>query len=398
MSLQLGIIGMPNVGKSTLLNALTHARAEASNYPFCTIEKNIGVTTMDDPRLRQLAAALHPEEVVPATIQFVDIAGLVRGASKGQGLGNRFLGHIREADALVHVVRDFQDEAIVHVDGTIDPRRDLEIVLAELMLADLDTVERHEEKLRKQAKGNPREVEDALTHLRVLAETLKGGLPVSSLQPRSTVQAPRDGATAGSPTSPAASAAERHSSGGPPAPPDPPAIALARELCLLTLKPSLIVVNVDEAAPGENDPALVETLRASSGADVIALSIRLEEELSRLPVEEGIAMRAELGLPDDPLRNLIEHGRRLLGLITFYTIANDKLRAWLVPAGTSVPRAAGRIHTDMERGFIRAEVFSPDDLRAHGSRAELHKHGLIRVEGKEYAVRDGDVIQILFHA
>lgn len=371
MSLQLGIIGMPNVGKSTLLNALTHAHAEASNYPFCTIDRNVGVTTIDDPRLRRLAEALQPEEVVPATIQFVDIAGLVRGASQGQGLGNRFLGHIREADALIHVVRDFEDEAIHHVDGSIDPRRDLEVVLAELMLADLETVERHAEKLRKQAKGNPREADEALSHLQILSDTLKAGRPVSSLVP----------------------AGKESDSAG-----ESPPLLLARELCLLSLKPHLIVVNVDEAAPGEDDPPLVQALRTASGTDVVALSIRLEEELSRLSPGERASMRAELGLPDDPLRELVEHGRRLLGLVTFYTIANDKLRAWLLPSGTTVRRAAGQIHTDMERGFIRAEVFSPEDLLEHGSRAELHRHGLIRVEGREYHVRDGDVIQILFHA
>jgi ribosome-binding ATPase YchF (GTP1/OBG family) len=386
VSLQVGIIGMPNVGKSTLLNALTHAHAEASNYPFCTIEKNVGVTSIEDRRLRDLATRLEPQEVVPATIQFVDIAGLVRGASRGEGLGNKFLGHIREADALVHVVRSFEDEQIVHVDGKIDPVRDLEIVHAELLLADLETVERHGEKLRKQAKGNPKEVEEALAHLEVLATALKEGRPAASLIPPDA----------------AAAASDRPTHGGrgqaePVRGPEPPAVALARELFLLSLKPTLIVLNLDEGHAGESDPQ-VEALRRAAGTEVLPMAVRMEEELSRLSPEERAALRAELELPGDPLPDLVERGRRLLGLITFYTVANDKLRAWLVPAGTSAPKAAGRIHTDMERGFIRAEVFSPDDLLAHGSRAELHKHGLIRVEGKEYLIRDGDVVQILFQA
>jgi GTP-binding protein YchF len=375
MSLQVGIIGMPNAGKSTLLNALTHAHAESSNYPFCTIEKNVGVTTIEDPRLHSLAEALHPEEVVPATIQFVDIAGLVRGASKGEGLGNKFLGHIREADALLHVVRAFQDEATVHVEGGIDPLRDCEVVMLELMLADLETVERQAEKVRKQAKGNPKEAAEALDELDRLAGILRKGIPLSVLL---------------HPGDPAA---------GPEA--QVPALRVrARDLFLLTLKPTLLVVNVDEGAAGESgalEPPLVESLRRASGAEVVPLAIRLEEELSRLSPEEREEMVRELSLPGDGLRRLIEESRRLLGLITFYTTANDKLKAWLIPAGTTAPEAAGRIHTDMQRGFIRVEVFSHSDLVRHGSRAELHKHGLVRTEGKEYVVRDGDVVQVLFH-
>jgi ribosome-binding ATPase YchF (GTP1/OBG family) len=394
VSLQVGIIGMPNVGKSTLLNALTHAHAEASNYPFCTIEKNVGVTSIDDPRLRELAKRLAPEEAVPATIQFVDIAGLVRGASRGEGLGNKFLGHVREADALVQVVRSFEDEQVVHVNGSIDPVRDLEIVQAELMLADLETVERHEEKLRKQAKGNPKEVEEALAHLAGIAALLRQGKPASGLEPRPATGAAAPDAGKGHGH---AGAARPHGHGGDSRPPDPPALVLARELFLLTLKPALLVLNLDEGHAGEDDPR-VEALRQAAGAEVLPMAIRMEEELSRLAPEERAAMRAELGLPGDPLHDLVERSRRLLGLVTFYTIANDKLRAWLVPAGTTAPRAAGRIHTDMERGFIRAEVFSPDDLLAHGTRAELHKHGLIRVEGREYRIQDGDVVHILFQA
>jgi ribosome-binding ATPase len=402
MSLQVGIIGMPNVGKSTLLNALTHAHAEASNYPFCTIDRNMGVTGLEDPRLTALAAKLKPEEMVPASIQFVDIAGLVRGASRGEGLGNRFLGHVREADALIHVVRSFGDEAIVHVDGTVDPVRDCEVVLAELMLADLETVERHEEKVKKLSKGNPREAEETLTVLEALARMLREGKPAATLLP-SADAAPRG--TAGTGASPHAHA-HVHKQGHEHAPapdhgrtaPEPPVLLLARELCLLSLKPTLVVLNVDEAAPVDDHDPQVEMLRRAARADVLPMAIRLEEELSRMEPAERQAMARDLGLPADNLRRLVEAARRLLGLITFYTIANNKLRAWLVPAGTPAPKAAGRIHTDMERGFIRLEVFTPEDLLAHGTRAELHRHGLVRVEGRDYLVRDGDVVQVLFQA
>jgi ribosome-binding ATPase len=391
MSLQVGIIGMPNVGKSTLLNALTHAHAEASNYPFCTIDRNMGVTAIEDPRLTALAAKLHPEETVPASIQFVDIAGLVRGASRGEGLGNRFLGHIREADALIHVVRSFGDETIVHVDATVDPVRDCEVVLTELMLADLETVERHEEKVKKQSKGNPREAEETLSVLEVLARRLREGKPVASLVPTAHSPGP------GSQPTHAPGQAHGHGQGTAHAP-ESPALLLARELFLLTLKPTLVVLNIDEAASASADDPRVEALRRAAGTDVLPMAVRIEEELSRLEPAERETLARDLGLPADNLRRLVEAARRLLGLITFYTIANNKLRAWLVPDGTPAPKAAGRIHTDMEQGFIRLEVFTPEDLLAHGSRAELHKHGLIRVEGRDYLIRDGDVVQVLFQA
>lgn len=408
MSLQVGIIGMPNVGKSTLLNALTHAHAEASNYPFCTIDRNMGVTAIEDPRLTALAAKLHPEETVPASIQFVDIAGLVRGASRGEGLGNRFLGHIREADALIHVVRSFGDEAIVHVDATVDPVRDCEVVLTELMLADLETVERHEEKVKKQSKGNPREAEETLSVLEVLAQRLRVGKPAASLAlARPPAHAPGQGHGHGQGSThgpghgdsqqPAPAPGHSHSQQPAPAPDSPP-LVLARELCLLTLKPTLVVLNVDEASSANADDPRVEALRRAAGTEVLPMAVRIEEELSRLEPAERETLARDLGLPADNLRRLVEAARRLLRLITFYTIANNKLRAWLVPEGTSAPKAAGRIHTDMEQGFIRLDVFTPEDLLAHGSRAELHKHGLIRVEGRDYLIRDGDVVQVLFQA
>ncbi len=361
MSLQLGIIGMPNVGKSTLLNALTHAGAEASNYPFCTIEKNVGVVVIDDPRQRALAEVLQPKEVIPAHIEFVDIAGLVKGASQGAGLGNKFLGHIRNVDAVAHVVRCFADENVAHVDGRIDPLADLEIVDTELLLGDLETLERFGEKVRNRAKANPKEAQHDLDRIARMTAMVRQGRPLRLL---------------------ALGEEER---------------GWAREFGLLSAKPMMVIANVDEheLTGGE----WVETLRAKVGpaTPVLPVSVKIEEELSQLAPEERDAFVAELGLSGTGLQRVIEAGRTLLGLITFYTIANEKLQAWLIPEGTPAPKAAGKIHTDMEHGFIRMETMSVSDLLQYKTRGELHKHGLIRTEGRDYVVRDGDVCQILFN-
>jgi ribosome-binding ATPase len=361
MSLKLGIVGMPNVGKSTLLNALTHAHAEASNYPFCTIEKNIGVVAIEDPNLSALTAALEPKETIPATIEFVDIAGLVKGASRGEGLGNKFLGHIRDVDAIVHVVRCFDDGEVAHIDGRVDPVADLEIVDTELLLADLESLEKIQDRIRKESKAHPKESQAEIDRVEVLVQAVKRGTPLRTFAIDET----------------------QHE--------------WVREFRLLTMKPVVVVANVGEEDFGGGER--LAQLRAALGAEipVIPISAKIENELAQLPPDERAAFMRDLGIDGSGLQRLVAEGRRLLRLITFYTIAHEKLQAWLIPDGTTAPRAAGRIHTDMEHGFIRMQAMSVADLLQHGSRAALHKHGLIRTEGRDYVIREGDVCQFLFN-
>jgi GTP-binding protein YchF len=357
-------MGLPNVGKSTLLNALTKAGAEASNYPFTTIEKNLGMALVSDPRLDLLAQKLEPREVNPATVEFVDIAGLVKGASHGEGLGNKFLGHIREVDALAHVIRCFEDENVAHVHGNVDPLADIGVVDTELLLADLEQVERVTEKIEKQSKAKPDEFRHVFELIGSAAERLKEGQPARGWPEKLKHDLMQ----------------EEH----------------LADLNLLTAKPILVVANVSEDNL-EGEPCLGMIREAlSAGEEVIPIPVKLEAELEELPAEEAQEFMSELGLGERGLDRLVRASTRLLNLITFYTIANEKLRAWHILRGTHAVDAAGKIHTDMAKGFIRMEVMGFSDLMEHGSRAELHSHGLIRAEGKDYEVQDGDVCQVLF--
>lgn len=357
--MEIGIVGLPNAGKSTLFNALTRAGAAVAPYPFTTIDPNIGVAVLEDPRLAALAALIKPEEVVPATVTFVDIAGLVRGAHRGEGLGNQFLGYIRNVDAIVMILRCFEDPDVPHVAPTLDPAADLATLDTELALADLATVERRLEKERSAAKANPKAHAEIISHLEALRERLNRG-------ERAGVE---DG--------------------------------LAQELNLLTAKPRLLVANVSERdLPGGGPYAeVVRRLAAAEGSEAIVLSAQTEMELAEWDPAEAAAYREALGLKTSGLHALVAASYRLLDLITFFTVAGERVvRAWPIKRGTLAPQAAGKVHSDMERGFIRAEVIPVEALLAAGSWAAARERGLIRVEGRTYAVQDGDVILFRFQA
>ncbi len=363
MSLQIGIVGLPNVGKSTLFNALTRANAAVASYPFTTIDRNVGVAEVPDQRLWDIAAMVNPERVVPTTIEFVDIAGLVKGASQGEGLGNQFLGHIRNVDAIGMVVRCFRDTQVPHVMAEINPRDDIEVVDLELLLADLATVERRLEKTRSAAKARPKDYAAELDFLEKLHHRLEAGEKAANL----TMTDKEAG--------------------------------ILSELNLLTAKPRLYVANVEEEDLPEGGElvAAVAEVATAEGAEVVSICAQLEMELADWPPEEAAAYRAETGSGDPGLQKLVEAGYRLLNLITFFTTTGGKeVRAWTLLRGTLAPQAAGKVHTDMERGFIRAEVVSYDDLMAGGSFAAAKQRGLLRLEGKEYVVQDGDVIHFRF--
>jgi ribosome-binding ATPase len=363
MGFKCGIVGLPNVGKSTLFNALTQsAAAAAANYPFCTIEPNVGEVPVPDPRLDRLATIAKSAQVVPTRLTFVDIAGLVRGASKGEGLGNQFLAVIREVDAIAYVLRCFEDSDVIHVEGHVDPLADAETLETELMLADLDSLERRVPILEKKIRGQDKEAKQTLALLERVLVLLREGKPARL----------------------AASDDEER--------------AAFRTLGLLTAKPVLYVCNVDEAsaATGNVHSARVEALAKAEGAGCIVISAKIEAELAELPTGERQAYLVELGLSEPGLNRLIREGYKLLGLITYFTAGPKEARAWTVPEGTRAPQAAGVIHTDFEKGFIRAETIPYDDYVALGGEAGARDAGKLRLEGKDYVVKDGDVLHFRF--
>jgi GTP-binding protein YchF len=362
VALSVGLVGLPNVGKSTLFNALSRAGAEAANFPFCTIEPNVGVVPVPDLRLDRLAELARSAKVVPTAMRFVDIAGLVEGASRGEGLGNQFLAHIREVDAVCHVVRCFDDPDVVHVRGTIDPLADIAIVETELLLKDLESVDRRLERSRRAATGGDRALRDEADALAALSEHLGEGLPARSF----------------------------------PGEVDP---ALRRELSLLTDKPVLYAANVadEDLARGNAASAAVEALAAERGDVAVLVSARVEAELAELEEAERAEYLAELGVTSSGLERLIAAAYRLLGLITFLTAGPTEARAWTIPTGATAPQAAGTIHSDFERGFIRAEVIAYDDYVTLGGESAARDAGRLRVEGRDYVMHDGDVVHFRFN-
>lgn len=363
--MKLGIVGLPNVGKSTLFNAITNAGAQSANYPFCTIEPNVGVVAVHDERLDKLAEMYNPKKFTPAVIEFVDIAGLVRGASKGEGLGNKFLSHIREVDAIVHVVRCFENDDIVHVDGSVDPARDIDTINVELILADMETVQKHINRTTKLLKGD-KSMQAEVDFLTRIMSALESGKSARTVEADET---------------------EQH---------------LLSTYGLLTSKPVIYACNMSEddfSGGAVNNPRFnaVQEIAKAEGASTLPICAAIEEEIVSLSEEEKKIFLADLGLEQSGLERLVKECYSLLGLISYLTAGEPEVRAWTIKKGTKAPQAAGKIHTDFERGFIRAEVVHFDELMACGSMTAAKEKGLVRSEGKEYVMKDGDIVLFRFN-